>query len=100
MKFGEIIKRERLKKKWRQGDLGKLIRRSQTNISDIERNETPKFDIACLLCDVFDLNPADVWKQIKDDPVYIEKYKIQWEGDAERRANGRKREEGRDADTV
>ena len=69
MKLGVIIKRERLKKKWRQEDLGKLLGRSQTNISDIENGEMPKFDIVCILCEIFELAPTELWKEIRDEYV-------------------------------
>jgi len=81
-----MIKRERLKRNLTQGDLGRLIDRSQSNISAIERHEMPKFDIACLICEVFNLDPTYVWQQIKDDPVYARQYNAPGRGDAEQQA--------------
>jgi len=67
MNLGEIIKRERLKLKLTQTELAKLIGHSQSNISDIERGEMPKFDITCLLCEVFEIFPNEMWNKIKNE---------------------------------
>jgi len=67
MKLGVVIKRERLKKKWRQEDLGNLLGRSQTNISDIENGEIPKFTIVCMLCEIFAISPNELWEEIRDE---------------------------------
>ncbi len=77
MKFKDIIKEARKKKKLRQEDVGNLINRSQGNISAIERNEIPKFDIACFLCEVLDLDIQTVWNEIKND--FLEEEKIEYE---------------------
>lgn len=66
MTFGEMVKAARLKRGWKQEDLAMAISRSQGNISDIERGELPKIDIACYIMVILDLNPYEVCINIMD----------------------------------
>ncbi len=87
MELKDIVRQERLKRKWRQEDLGALIGRSQSHISDIEKGDMPKFDVACMLCEIFGIEPNKLWAEIRNESMGIDKIPIEG-GGAVKQAEG------------
>ena len=74
MHFGEIVEKERKKRKWTQEDLVRHFnetpgsKMSKTSLSHYERGTVqPKVDLACKLIKFFDLNPMEICELYTDD---------------------------------
>ncbi len=66
MKIGHYVREERIKKKLRQEDLAEKVNISPTSLSFLEKyHRMPKFDLACRICDVLDIDIKNLWENIK-----------------------------------
>ena len=97
MSFADLVKNARIKKEWLQEDLAKRVGVTQTFISQIERGTVPKFDLACMLIKVLNLNTNQICNTGIQQYIEFLKEKRKWplEIPIEEKALGSLGEDGR-----